>query len=68
MVAFKSLLRYAALLNAEEDFHDSKDDFVVNVGRNFILMFHVRFSTHVITMLTTESSILSSNAHIGHRS
>jgi len=55
-------------LNAEEDLHDSKDDFIINVGRHFILMFHVGFSTRFITMLTTESSILSSNAHVGRKS
>ena len=65
--AFKSLLRYAALLNAKEDLHDSKDDFVVNVGRHFILIFHVGFSTSAITMLTTGSFILSSNANVGRR-
>jgi len=55
-------------LNAEEDLHDSKDDFVVNVGRHFILMFHVGFSTRAITTLITESSILFSNANVGRRS
>jgi len=55
-------------LNAEEDLHDSKDDFIVNVGRHFILMFHVGFSTGSITMLTTESSIPSSKAHVGRNS
>jgi len=52
-------------LNAEEDLHDSKDDFVINVDYHFILMFHVGFSVSAITMLTTGSSILSSNANVG---
>ena len=66
--AFKSLLRYAALLNAEEDLHESNDDFVANVDHHFILMFYVGFSASAITTLTTGSFILSSNAHVGRRS
>jgi len=55
-------------LNAEEDLYDSKDDFIVNVCRHFILMFNEGFSASAITTLTAGSSILSSNAHIGRRS
>ena len=55
-------------MNADEDLHDSKDDLVVNVGRHFILMFHVGFPTSAITTLTTGCSILSSNANVGRRS
>jgi len=55
-------------LNAEEDLLDSEDDFVVNVCRHFILMFHVGFFTDAITTLTTRNSILSSNAHIDRSS
>jgi len=55
-------------LNTEEDLYDSKDDFVVNVGRDFILMFHEGFSTSAITTLTAGSSILFSNAYVGCRS
>ena len=58
---------FVTLLSVEEHLHESKDDFVINVCRQFTLMFYVNFFASIFTTSITGSSMLSLNANVGPR-
>lgn len=67
---FKILLMTVIAASVDPDFHDPKDDFVVNVCRHFAMIFHIDSSSSSTSVSTAAlgGPMLSSNANIGSSS
>ncbi|XP_024180311.1 transformation/transcription domain-associated protein isoform X2 [Rosa chinensis] len=67
---FKILLMTVIAASVDPDFHDPKDDFVVNVCRHFAMMFHIDSSSSSTSVSTAAlgGPMLSSNVNIGSSS